>query len=192
MCLRLRFSIVMVSCIFFYGFIEMFCGEDMSTVSENPETPDAVVVDSIQSRFQVGDVIHCNDGSSYIITDLSQYSQEPAEFLCLEVLTSILTSEVPQADTIHFSDISGDYLFVKNLYEMYRMLYTLFQTEDAADLRTQFCIPEDAVPTVLETWDIEQLASSFALNLSNTYCLESWDIYKNGSFQKTVYLIAEI
>lgn len=53
-----------------------------------------------------------------------------------DLLVDALSASVPRADAIHFTDISGDYLFVKNRYEMYRMFYTLSQSaiEEAEDL----------------------------------------------------------
>lgn len=131
------------------------------------------------------------DGSIYIITNVGQYYQTPAEPAPEDIWVDTLSTSVPIADAIHFSDISGDYLFVKNRYEMYWMLYTLSQSrEQAPDI--QLTIPEDVVPVVLESWDPDRILEFQCSHTGKICCLESWDIYKNGSYLKTVYLAAAI
>lgn len=95
-------------------------------------------------------------------------------------------SETVQAETIHYADISGDYLFVQNLSETERMVHSLQDYLKDGSIQIQPSVPEDVVVYYAEsTWDPAKAAS---IPGGAVYCVEAWDIFKNGEFQKASYL----
>lgn len=117
-----------------------------------------------------------------------------AVLLCgAAVLTSShsITAE-PKAEppeTIHYADISGDYVFVANLSETERMLHSLrdYLGDDSIEIQT--AVPDDAVRYAERTWDPSK---AVLLSGGPVYCVEAWDVFKNGEFQKTTYLAGRI
>ena len=109
------------------------------------------------------------------------------------VLTSSrsITAEPKAEDpeTIHYADISGDYLFVGNLSETERMLHSLrdYLGDDSIEIQT--AVPNDAVRYAERTWDPSK---AVLLSGGPVYCVEAWDVFKNGEFQKTTYLAGRI
>ena len=76
---------------------------------------------------------HCDDGTGYTITDVSRYDKNyfasgPVgplpEPTCDR--SQFDQPELPKAEARHFNVEGTDYLFVRNLYETRRMLYTLY------------------------------------------------------------------
>ena len=109
------------------------------------------------------------------------------------VLTSSrsITAE-PKAETpeaIHYADISGDYVFVANLSETERMLRSLqdYLGDDSIEIQT--AVPDYAVRYAERTWDPSR---AVLLSGGPVYCVEAWDVFKNGEFQKTTYLAGRI
>lgn len=162
-------------------------GSMISFSEEDAVTSAGLPINSVQHIPQAGNTVSCEDGSVYTIKDVSQYQRTPAEPAFAEFLADALSASIPDADAIHFADVSGDYLFVKNRYEMYRILCTLNQPTTI-----QLSIPEDAIPIVLDSWDPEWMAEFQNSHSNKICCLESWDMYKNGVYLKTVYLAAAI
>ena len=98
-------------------------------------------------------------------------------------------SSYTEAETIHFKDISGDYLFIKNLCETERMLHSLRNYLKDKDIQIKTSVPEDAVYYAESIWDPAWAA---ALPGGAIFCVESWDIFKNGVFQRTSYQVCKI
>ena len=99
---------------------------------------------------------------------------------------SPLESQMAQTETIHFTDASGDYLFVRNLNETEQMLRSLRDYLGDSSIQIQTSAPEDALCYVESTWEPAEAA---ALPGGTGYCVEAWDIFKDGEFQKTSYLV---
>lgn len=95
--------------------------------------------------------------------------------------------DTPKAETIRYTDISGEYLFVQNLSETERMLYSL--RDYLGDCDIQASIPEDAIYYAESTWDPMW---AVALPGGPVYCVEAWDIFKDGEFRKTSYQVCRI
>lgn len=93
---------------------------------------------------------------------------------------------LPKAEVISYTDISGDYLFVQNLDETERMADSLCWYLNDDSIQIQTSVPEDAVFYAESVWDPAWAA---ALPGGPGYCVEAWDIYKNGTFQKTAYQV---
>ena len=99
-------------------------------------------------------------------------------------------SETVQAETIHYTDISSDYLFVQNLSETERMVHSLQDYLKDGSIQIQPSVPDDVIAYYAEsTWDPAKAAS---IPGGAVYCVEAWDIFKNGEFQKTSYLAGRI
>lgn len=98
-------------------------------------------------------------------------------------------SEAGEPETICFTDMSGDYLFIQNFSETERMARSLRDYLGDNSIQIQTAVPEDAVYYAESTWDPERAA---ALLGGKDCCVEAWDIFKNGEFQKTSYLAGRI
>lgn len=98
-------------------------------------------------------------------------------------------SDTTQVETIHYADISGDYLFIQNLRETGRMVYSLQDYLKDSSIQIQPSVPDDAVYYAESAWDPAEAAS---IPGGPIYCVEAWDIFKNGEFQKTSYLAGRI
>lgn len=189
----LRVLLVLFTCVVLSGLMEISESKGLKTFSEEDMgISDGILAGSLQRIPQSGDMVCCEDGTSYKITDVSRYVQTPADPSAPEPLPEALLLNSLEDDAIHFSDISGDYLFVKNRYEIIRMLYALSEPAEASGICLQFSIPENAVPIVQESWDPEQVIQSWNARHAKTCCLEAWDLYKDGAYRRTVYLTAAI
>lgn len=175
----------------------------------------SINVPSDGSRYvpQVGDVIRCDDGTNYTITDVSRYDKNMFASGPLGELPtptcdwSLLPQpELPDAEVRHFELASGDYLFVRNLYETRRMLYTLYNAigENAETwqngkpvlhpsgnqkVHISLTLPEDVEGQSFWPWRESQITEPFHSNPCGTHYLEAWDVYKDGVFQRTEYIV---
>lgn len=106
--------------------------------SEDPYTGAApvntVLLPSDGSQYvpQAGDVIACDDGSTYIITDVSRWNKSVFAEGPLPELpeptcdwSSFPGVELPEPEVRRYQLETGDYLFIRNIYEIHRMQYTL-------------------------------------------------------------------
>ena len=161
-------------------------------------------------------MIRCDDGSNYTITDVSRYDKnmfasgpvgdlpEPTcDWSLLE------QPELPEAEARRYTDSDGDYLFVCNLYETRRMLYTLYNAigdnpvtwKDGAPVLSskgnqlvhiQLTIPEGESYQMFWPWRASEITNIFNSVPPGTYCMQAWDVFSNGIFQRTEYQIYTI
>ena len=149
---------------------------------------------------QIGDHILCDDGTDYAITDVRRWEMDISPLPDLPLATcdwsKFPTLELPQAEARHFSNSSGEVLFVKNFYETRRMQYTIYNAlgeepsgwKDGKPLATvQLTIPADLEPYTASMWpwhasELEELVHS---RPNSEYYIEAWDYYLNGIFQHT-------
>lgn len=154
-----------------------------------------------------GDVILCDDGSTYTITDMSHYRNHASPG-ALPTATCDWSQfpevELPKAETRHFKDEHGDDLFIRNLYETRRMQYTLYNAIGANSETWQdgkLLLRSDGVPyarvqlsiTSSSTedfwpWDANQIINDFNSCPWGLFKFEAWDYYSNGIFQHTRYV----
>ena len=156
---------------------------------------------------KVGDLIPCDDGTSYEVKDVERFENNvfapnfnPAlpEPTC--DWSRFPTLELPRVDVRHFSDDAGDDLFVRNLYETRRMVYTIYNAlgqepaawRDGKLLAKIFLtIPAEDEPYTGHFWpwrssEIEK----HIRNLPNSrFKVEAFDYYHNGNFMETRYFI---
>lgn len=175
----------------------------------------SINVPSDGSRYipQVGDVIRCDDGSNYTITDVSRWDKNAFSSGPLGPLPtptcdwSLLPQpELPDAEVRHFSLETGDYLFVRNLYETRRMLYTLYnaigenaetwqdgkpvlRADGSSKVSIYLSIPDGQSAQSFWPWRESEIVELFDSCPSGSYYMECWDVYRNGIFQRTEYNI---
>ena len=82
---------------------------------------------------KVGDLIPCDDGTLYEVKDVSRwennvYMDGPMPDMPTSTCDWSLfpARELPKVEVRHFSSASGDNIFVRNLYELRRMQYTIY------------------------------------------------------------------
>lgn len=167
------------------------------------------------SRYipQAGDVIRCDDGTNYTITDVSRWDKNmfaagPVGDLPEPTCDwSLLPQpELPAPEARHYSINGREYLFVRNLYETRRMLYTLYNAigdnpetwQNGAPVlhpsgnpkvKINLSIADDLNPQVFWPWRESEIVNLFNSCPPGTYSMEAWDVYKDGVFQRTEYNI---
>lgn len=155
-----------------------------------------------------GDVIRCDDGTNYKITDLSHNREYPGPLPTATCdWSQFPTLELPRAEARHLQMDGTDYLFIRNLYETRRMQYTLYNAigsneqtwkdgklvlrSDGSPLaRVQLTIPQGTHYQSFWPWRAEQITRDFESCSPGLYQLESWDVYADGVFQYTEYMVA--
>lgn len=197
---------------------------DGATGTVRITTPDAPVAESSAgtvllpsdgSRYipQAGDVIRCDDGTNYTITDVSRWDKNmfaagPVGDLPEPTCDwSLLPQpELPAPEARHYSINGREYLFVRNLYETRRMLYTLYNAigdnpetwQNGAPVlhpsgnpkvKINLSITDDLNPQVFWPWRESEIVNLFNSCPPGTYSMETWDVYKDGVFQRTEYNI---
>lgn len=168
--------------------------------------------EDVASIPKAGDIIIAdNDGYRYEIQDISRYSnsmfsmngKDLPKLNCDRSLFPKLA--LPNKESRHFSAKGGEYLFVRNLYEMRRMEYTMYNLISINPKSWQDGKPAlkaDGTPLVKIGFDVgekeaynfwpfreSELAKLFNEWASGTFELEAWDVYKDGTFQYTEYLV---
>lgn len=170
------------------------------------------------SRYvpQAGDVVLCNDGTEYTITDVSRwdnnlFASSPVGDLPAATCdwSSFPEVELPAPEVRRYQLDSGDYLFIRNLYETRRMQYTVqnlagnhpdtsedgrlkYGSKGTPYVRIKLAIDDDQTPETFWPWRESEIERLFNSCPPGTYCLESWDVYKDGVFQRTEYNIYAI
>ena len=165
------------------------------------------------SRYvpKAGDVVRCDDGYGYVITDVSRwdanaFADGPLGELPTPICDWSLLDQptMPTMEVRHYTINGEEYLFIRNIYETRRMLYTLYNAigdneqtwrdsapvlrKDGTQLvRIELTIPKGSNPQTFWPWKPEWLTEAFNSCPPGTYQMEAWDVYKNGVFQKTEY-----
>lgn len=203
------------------GFDVVWDGAAGTVRITTPDAPAAessagtVFLPSDGSRYipQVGDVIRCDDGTNYTITDVSRWDRNmfaagPVGDLPEPTCDwSLLPQpELPAPEARHYSINGREYLFVRNLYETRRMLYTLYNAigdnpetwQNGAPVlhpsgnpkvKINLSIADDLNPQVFWPWRESEIVNLFNSCPPGTYSMEAWDVYKDGVFQRTEYNI---
>lgn len=158
-----------------------------------------------------GDVVHCDDGTNYTITDMSRYDANAFAAGPLPPLptatcdwSSFPAVELPEVEVRRFQNEYGDYLFIRNLYETRRMQYTIMNlagnhpdTSENGKLRygskgnplvqIQLTVDEDMSAQPFWPWRDSEMEKEFNALPPGLYAMEAWDVYSNGIFQYTEY-----
>lgn len=182
-----------------------------SALSTNADGSINVPQDGSQYVPQAWDVIRCDDGTNYIITDVSRYDKNyfadgPVgplpEATC--DWSQFDQPELPRAEVRHYSLQTGDYIFIRNLYETRRMLYSLYNAMGEDDwimqsggprirgdgtpwVHIHLTLPEDMETAPFWPWREEVVPNMLHSCPGGDYYLEVWDVFKNGKFLRTEY-----
>ena len=188
---------------------------------QNGEKPTATATDPYHaaaatgSRYQpkVGDQILCDDGSTYTITDVSRWDKNMFQDGPLPELPTATCDwslmpqvELPAPEVRRFDSAGQDYLFVRNIYETRRMLYTLYNAigdnpetwqngkpvlhpSGNDKVKISLTIPMGTTPQAFWPWRATEITNLFNSCPPGTYLMEAWDVYKDGIFQRTEYNI---
>lgn len=170
----------------------------------------------LKLALKVGDVVRCNDGTNYEIRDMSRYDANAFASGPLPPLPeatcdwgSFPAVELPEMEARRYNTENGDYLFIRNLYESRRMQYTiqnlagshpetgkdgklLYGSKGTPKVRIQLTIDEDMQAQSFWPWRASELEKVFLSCPIGTYAMEAWDVYADGIFQYTEYMIYAI
>ena len=182
-------------------------------ISRNADGSINPPADGSQYVPQAGDVIRCDDGTNYTITDVSRWDKSMFASGPVGPLPeptcdwSLLPQpELPEMDVRHFQNETGDHLRIRNLYETRRMLYTLYNAignnpvtweNGAPKLNAKGIFPVYINLSIADGLSYQMFwpwRSSEIVNLFNslppgTYSMQAWDVYKDGVFLHTEYQI---
>ena len=189
--------------------------EGVFRVSYQPESNTVQISKSGQevTRYipQAGDKITCDDGTIYTITDVSRWDKNAFSSGPLSDLptptcdwSKLPQPELPRAEARHFTVGQQEYLFMRNLYETRRMLYTLYNAigdnpetwKDGAPVlfpsgnekvKIKLSVDPGDKAHSFWPWRAEEIVNNFNSCPPGTYSLEAWDVYKDGVFQRTEY-----
>lgn len=164
--------------------------------------------DGSQYVPSVGDVIRCDDGSDYTITDVSRwdaslFASGPIEELPTATCdwSRFPKAELPAPDARHFQNGNTDTLLLRNLYETCRMQYTLYNLIGSDSAAWNSGAPYAAVKLRIDSdvavgnfwpWRESEITNLFRSRPISQYAVEAWDVYENGVFQHTRYLIQSL
>ena len=182
-----------------------------SALSTNEDGSINVPQDGSQYVPQAGDVIRCDDGTNYIITDVSRYDKNyfadgPVGPLPKAACdwSQFDQPELPKAEVRRFNNPDGDYIFIRNLYETRRMLYSLYNAMGEDDwimqggsprmrgdgtpwVHIHLTLPEDIETAPFWPWREEAVPNMLHSCPGGDYYLEVSDVFKNGKFIRTEY-----
>ena len=172
--------------------------------AEEVPMPRAVRLPTDGSQYvpQVGDIVLCDDGTEYTIKDVARWSSSPlptptCDWSAFPALT------LPDPIVKHYCDKYGDDLFVRNVYEVRRMVYTLYnalgEEPDAwCDGKPLFKIYTE-IPSEYEPyterfwpWRSEEITDVVRACPNVRYYVDAYDVYHNHVYQYTRYCFMSI
>lgn len=179
-----------------------------TTVTQTSTDSNATVIPQSIAKLslQEGDVVLCDDGYEYSITDMSRY--EHNSFNNYAALPSLPTQKgdwsnlptltMPEVKVTHYKDNFGDSMYITNLYEMERMKITLYNLianesscwEGNTPLAT-VTLGFDSLSNVpvMWPWDEQQIIDLFQSRPISNFRVYASDYYNNGIFQQTIYYV---
>lgn len=159
---------------------------------------------------KVGDVILCDDGTTYEIKNTFRWENNAAAPGPLPDLPTpsydwgvFPTRELPELEVKHYVSETGDNLFVKNLYETRRMQYTIYEAlrdepsawRNGKPLATvELEIPDEyeAYTAHFWPWRESEITTLVHSRPNSRYYVTAWDYFHNGIFQHTRYYILSL
>ena len=158
--------------------------------------------DGSQYVPQIGDRILCDDGTEYEIKDVERWKSIPLPTPTCD-WNAFPTLTLPEPVVKHYSDKYGDDLFVRNVFEVRRMVYTIYnalgEEPDAWRDGKPLCkiyteIPLEYEPYTSEfwPWSEEQIAAVVHTAPNVRYYVDAYDYYHDGAYVCTRYLLMMI
>ena len=166
--------------------------------------------DGSQYIPQVGDVILCDDGTEYEIKnvvrwDTNVFQDGPVGPLPTPTCdwSKFPTPELPAPVVKHYNDEHGDDLFVRNVYEVRRMIYTLYNAlGDEPDawrdgkplfkIYTEIPLEYEPYTGVFWPWRAEEITKAVHALPNTRYYVDAYDEYHNGVYLCTRYMLMQI
>ena len=180
--------------------------EDETAASGTVKLP----TDGSQYVPRVGDRILCDDGAEYEIKDVSRWNNNVYQTAKLPPLPApkcdwskfpVLT--LPESEVRHYHDQYGDDLFVRNVYEVRRMVCTIYNVlgeepsawRDGKPLATvETVIPPEyeAYAAKFWPWNESNLTDLIRSRPNSRYYVDAFDFYHDGAYQYTRYLVLSL
>lgn len=166
--------------------------------------------DGSQYIPQVGDLIPCGDGTTYEVKDVVRwdsnvFAEGPLPPLptptCNWNAFPALT--LPEPIVKHYCDKHGDDLFVRNVYEVRRMVYTIYNAIGAEPEAWRdgkpLCKIYTEIPPEYEPytehfwpWRAAEITDTVHACPNVRYYVDAYDYYHNGIYQYTRYCLMSI
>jgi len=166
--------------------------------------------DGSQHVPQVGDLIPCDDGTEYEIKDVVRwgtnvFAEGPLPPLPTPTCdwSAFPTLALPKPIVKHYCDQYGDDLFVRNVYEVRRMVYTLYnalgdEPEAWRGGKPLFKISTE-IPTEYEPyterfwpWRASEITDTVHACPNVRYYVDAYDYYHNNVYMYTRYCFMSI
>ena len=177
-----------------------------------PNKSRTVVLPTDGSQYipQVGDRILCNDGTEYEIKDVSRWDNNVYQAAKLPALpatscdwSKFPTLTLPEPEVRHYCDQYGDDLFVRNVYEVRRMVYTIYNAlgeepsawrndEPLATVSTVIPPEYEAYTAKFWPWRESEITDLVHSRPNSRYYVDAFDFYHNGAYQYTRYLVLSL
>ena len=202
--------------VYWDGTVQIETDKPYTGVAPKESTPSGTVTlpnDGSQYVPKAGDVILCDDGTLYTITDVSRWDNNAFSSGPLPPLptptcdwSSFPAVDLPAPEARHFIKSNGDYLYVRNLYETRRMQYTLmnlagtnpetsvngklrYGSKGTPYVRISLTIPDTAGAWSFWPWRDSELTKLFNSCPPGSYSVEAWDTYIDGVYTHTEYRV---
>ncbi len=158
--------------------------------------------DGSQHVPRVGDRILCDDGTEYEIKDVARWSGSPLPTPTCD-WSKFPALELPAPVVKHYSDQYGDDLFVRNVYEVRRMVYTLYNAlGDEPDawrnggplFKISAEIPSEYDPYAERFWPWRSKEITDVVHACPNvrYYVDAYDVYHDGVYLCTRYCFMSI
>jgi len=176
-------------------------------IGEQPAQNDVVVIPQSDARLNLkeGDKVLCDDGYIYEITDMKRYDKSMFASGPLPALPTPTCDwsvfpelELPKAEVRHFKDETGDSMFIRNLHEIRRMQYTLYNLIGSSPDAWNGGNPLAQVRLGIENengvgrfwpWRESEIANLYQSTPRSRFTVDAFDYYENGVYQHTRYCI---
>ena len=175
--------------------------EDAPTLTSNSRIV-TLPTDGSQYVPQVGDVIPCDDGTEYEIKDVARWSNSPLPTPTCN-WSAFPTLTLPDPIVKHYCDKYGDDVFVRNVFEVRRMVCTLYNAlGDEPDawrggkplFKISTEIPAEYEPYTERFWPwrSEEITDVVRACPNVRYYVDAYDVYHNHVYQYTRYCFMSI
>ena len=185
------------------------CAEETLSPTANSRIV-TLPTDGSQYIPQVGDRILCDDGTEYEIKDVTRWDNNVFQSEKLPPLPAPTCKwdafpalELPEPIVKHYNDEHGDDLFVRNVYEVRRMVYTIYNAigdepeawRDGKPLCKIFTeIPPEYEPYTSRFWPWRSAEITSVVHACPNvrYYVDAYDYYHNNVYMYTRYCLMSI
>ena len=166
--------------------------------------------DGSQYVPQVGDLIPCGDGTTYEVKDVVRWDTNVFQDGPLPPLptptcdwSTFPTLTLPEPIVKHYNDEHGDDLFVRNVYEVRRMVYTIYNAigeepeawrdgKPLCKIYTEIPLKYEPYTGVFWPWRSSEITDVVHACPNVRYYVDAYDYYHNGVYQYTRYCLMSI